>query len=199
MLTPMVASLALPYVQKDAHWVMLAARTSKSLSAFLDVAQHHWETRFQKLLTRLRSGRARFEIRRYVSCCTGDSIFQRIPKNLDGFAFTVSIADAAPHSFARQAVPQLKQIMRIMKGWNRGGSTTVVLTANRPKRARKAGCGQMHYVGAIPLRTASTPSELVSGNLDALADWVEDTGEGSGFETDESWECKCGKAYSASW
>ena len=197
-MTAMIASQVLPYVKNQGKWIMLAARTSKALSVYLDVGQHHWENRFKKLLAKLRSGQARCEIRRFVSCCMGDAFVGRNTQTLNGFAFTISIEEAAPRSFARQAVPQFKQIMRIMKDWNACGNTSVRFTAKKVKAPRKAGCGQMHFVGAIPIRTASTPTALVSGNLEALANWVESEDDESGYDTGESWECECGESYSAS-
>jgi hypothetical protein len=202
MLDPNVASLVLPYVKKERQWVMLAARTSKALSHFLDMVQHHWESRFRTLLTKLRSGRARFEIERYVHCCMSDSFYWSDRDNLNGFAFTVSVLEDVPRSFARQAVPQLMRIMDIMNDWNAGGDASISFTARRRLPNRNlfpsSGCRKTFYIGAIPIRTATTPSALVSGDLDVLADWMDSRDREGGYDTDESWECECGESYSTS-
>ena len=200
MSTALAMSLALQHVNSQRKWVMLAACTSKSLSEYLEANSFHWENRFKHMLAKLRSGRARFEILRYVSCCKGDPFYMRNVRNplaLEGFVFTVSIVD--PRRFARQAVPQLKQLMGIMKKWDADGHTDVTFTAKKTKASREAGCEQMHFVCSIPVRIASTPTALVTGSLDALADWVDTRDDESGYDTGDSWECdECGESYSAS-
>jgi hypothetical protein len=199
MLTPMLTSLVLPYVKGERKWTMLAARTSKSLSEFLDAEQHHWESRYKNLLSRLHSGRARFEIRRRVHCYRRDAFYWDDDSNLDGFGFTVSVIQPHARSFARQAVPQLRQIMRIMERWHRCLEIEVTFAARRKAPARIPfvhGCRKTHYIGAIPIRVASTPTDMVRGNLYALADWMDSPeDEEDGYDTESSWECECGETH----
>jgi hypothetical protein len=202
MLTPMLTSLVLPYVKSERKWTLLAARTSKSLSAFLDMEQHHWESRYKNLLARLRSGRARFEIQRRVHCYRRDPFYWDNDSNLNGFGFTVSVIQPHAHSFARQAVPQLRQIMRIMGRWNRGGETEVTFTGRRKMGVVIPfvyGCRKTHFIGAIPIHVAWTPTEPMRGNLYALADWMDSQAdEEDGYDTESSWACECGETHSES-
>ena len=85
-----VASLILPYVSSHRHWIMFAARTNKAFSVHLDKCRH-WDERFKQLLMDLRSGRARFEVQRYVSCSMTDCFYWDPKDNLDGIYFTISV------------------------------------------------------------------------------------------------------------
>ena len=203
MLSPIITSLVLPYVRSERRWVMLSARTSKSLSLFLDSVQHHWDHRYKKLLSKLRSGRARFEITRHVRCCMRDQFYWSDRNQLDGFAFTVTVVEQAHTSFARQAVPQLKRILGLVERTLDGVDIDVIFTARSRMRTRTTpfiqGCNQAHFIGAIPVRAASTPTELVRGDLDALGRWLEPwEDEEGGYDTDESWVCECGEVHHTS-
>ena len=191
---PLAMSLVLPYVRGHTKWVMLAVRTSKSLSQFFDVDQRHWDKRYKTLLQKLLSGRARFNIKRYTDCVRRDPWDSS--RITGAVAFTISIIEALPRSFARQAVPQMKQILRIVKDWSNGRDIKAIFTAKPFNLSLRARCERMQYAGFIPINTVSTPSELVSGDLEALAISLEPREDG--YETSESWECDCGESYSAS-
>jgi len=221
MLQPTITSLVLPYVRGERKWVMFAARTNKALAVFLDSVQHHWEHRYKHFLARLRSGKARFEIMRYVGCHMRDPFCWE--GNLDGFGFTITTVESNPYSFARQAIPQLKRILRRVARALDGDDVRVDFTARSRVRRPKPfvrGCGKTHFIGAIPvtLLISSEPStelisskpstelisskpstELMRGDLDALGRWLERwDAEDNGYDTDESWVCECGQAHHAS-
>jgi len=203
MIDSSVLSLTLPYVKNESKWIMVAARTSKALSVFFDATQHHWEYRYKKLLAKLNSGRARFEIKRYVHCQYRDSFYWSDTDNLDAFFFTISILDCLPRSFARQAVPQIKQAIGVMREWNRQSDANVFFTA-KPSKPRSVnvpgGCRKTYFVGSISFRVVEAPGQLIDhGLLDTLSRWMETPDDDAGYTTDESWECGCGDSYSASY
>jgi hypothetical protein len=206
MIDPLVLSLTLPYVKKESKWVMVAARTSKSLSLFFDTVQHHWEYRYRNLMAKLDSGRARFEIERYVRCQYRDSFYWTDTKMacLNQIFFAILILDHLPRSCARQAVPQMKRAINRMRVWNCQSDANATFTAKSPKSRRvntPGGCRKSYFIGAISLRKTSSPADLIDNNglLDTLSTWMETPDIDEGYGSDQSWECECGDSYSASY
>jgi hypothetical protein len=195
-----VASLVLPHIDAELKWVMFAARTSKALAAHLDM-NCHWDDQYRSLLAELNSGRARFEITRYVSCCRRDSFYWDY--DLRDFFFTVCVLQPSTKSFARQAVPQMRQAQRIMDDWNYDAHEgeaeyTASEVVRIPMKARGDACRTNYYIGSIPLRVASTASApLLTGDIWTLSAWLETPYIDQGYSTDESWECGCGESYHA--
>jgi hypothetical protein len=194
-----IASLVLPYIDSERAWVMLAARTNKALSAHLD-ANHHWEGEYSQLLEDLRSGRARFEITRYVGCFMSDPFYWDETDNLDEFSFSVSFLESSRQSFARQVVPQVKQALLIMEEWcdEYGEAEYTASEADMKPQQGGGTCKTTYHIGSIPLRVTDTPSRLWNGDLDKLSSWMRPPYEDHGYDTDVSWECECGESYSAS-
>ena len=182
-----IASLVLPYIDSERTWILLAARTSKALSAHL---VHHWEDRYRQLLADLRSCRARFEITRYVSCHMRDPFYWGEDDTLDAWFFTVSILK--PQSFARQAVPQIQQALCMMENWE--GDAEYTASEEIPSMPT-APCKVFYPIGSIPIRVAYTPTPLLTGSLEQLSEWLETPHFDEGYSTDESWECDCGETH----
>jgi len=199
MVDPVILSLVLPYVRNERQWVLLAACTNKSLSFYLDVVQHHWESRYKKLIADLQSGRARFDIERYVHCGATDPFTWNGSCEL-GISFSVSVVEPSQHSFARQVVPQVKQARSIMNKWNAEADACATYTAKKSKQKKLndtllRACKATYFIGSIPLRIGSGP--LLNGDIDALAGRLQLSCVSDGYSTDESWEweCECGEQY----
>lgn len=206
MVDPFVLSLTLPYIKNESKWIMMAARTSKSLSLFFDTVQHHWEHKYRKLLAKLESGQARFEIERYVHCQYRDSFYWDNTRLacLDQIFFTISFLDHIPRSFARQAVPQMKQAIHRMRKWNRQSDASATFTAKPPKPRSvntPGGCRKKYFIGSISFKKTSVPLDPIDINnlLGTLSMWMETPDTDEGYSSDESWECGCGDSYSASY
>jgi hypothetical protein len=202
MINPIILSLALPYVQDERQWILLAACTNKALSSHLDLVEHHWDTRYKQLIAELRSGHARFEIRRYVRCGSTELFHWERGAELGvSTFFTVSVIEPSRRSFARQAVPQVKQALNIMAKWNASSEADAVYTAKKRKHYHKTppprACRATHHLGCIPIRVATTPSPLLHGDLQALNERMKRSWSYNGYSTDESWEweCECGASY----
>ena len=199
MTDPVILSLVLPYIKNERQWVLLAACTNKALSFYLDVAQHHWDSRYKKLITDLQSGRARFDIERYVHCGATDPFSWSFRGEL-GISFSVSVVEPSQRSFARQVVPQVKQARDIMKKWNASADACVTYTTKKNRERKiKSGllraCKNTYFIGSIPLRVGAGP--LLNGDIQALAKRLQRSYVSDGYSTDESWEweCECGEQY----
>ena len=203
MADSVILSLVLPYVRNERQWVLLAACTNKALSFYFDKVQRHWDSRYKKLIADLQSGRARFDIERYVHCGATDSFGWGDGVEL-GICFSVSIAEPSQHSFARQAVPQVKRARDIMSKWNGSADACAAYTAKKVKKLKGGAvpllraCKTTYFIGSIPLRVGSGP--LLQGDLQALAARLQRSYVSDGYSTDESWEweCECGEQYRSS-
>ena len=195
-----ILSLVLPYIHNEHSWILLCARTSKALSLHLDLVERHWGVRYAQLVAELRSGRARFEIKRYVRCGSTDPFRWECGSELDA-CFTVSVDESVQRSYARQAVPQVKQAVALMSRWQAASDAHVFYTAKKKKPyllPPPRACRATHRIGCIPLCLApATPVPLLSGDLEALQERVRraQVGEVGGIKEEGlwEWECECGE------
>jgi hypothetical protein len=188
---PNVASVRLAFLSRYRHWIMFAARTNKALSVHLD-QDGHWDERFKQLLMDLRSGRARYEIERYVRCEMTDSFYWDPKDNLDEFYFTISVLPECGRSFARQAVPQVQQAFRMMREWH-SGKAIVVYTVDEESRAtvrKYCECcftwETTYHIGTIRFRVSDVKTPLFHGDLERLAAWMMTPEVDEGYDTDQS-------------
>jgi hypothetical protein len=86
----LTASLILPHLDSDYHWLMLTTAVCKRLSSALD-KDHHWEEHFGMLCKDL--PRARFAVAVFVQCKHRCTRFNAAPRKHKTSVFDPSISE----------------------------------------------------------------------------------------------------------